>query len=47
MVLRIGTRKKFLCRPGVVGNKLAVQVTQKLEESERQDFEELSTELEE
>ncbi|MBN2532482.1 MAG: flagellar motor switch protein FliM [Spirochaetales bacterium] len=47
MVLRIGTRKKFLCRPGVVGNKLAIQVTQKLEESERQDFEELSTELEE
>lgn len=47
MVLRIGTRKKFLCRPGVVGNKLAIQVTQKLEDSERQDFEELSTEVEE
>ncbi|MBN2439839.1 MAG: flagellar motor switch protein FliM [Spirochaetales bacterium] len=47
MVLRIGTRKKFLCRPGMVGNKLAIQIIQKLEQSERQDFEELSTEVEE
>jgi len=47
MVLRIGTRKKFLCRPGVVGNKIAIQVTKKLEETSRQDFEELSTEVEE
>jgi flagellar motor switch protein FliM len=47
MVLRIGTRRKFLCRPGVVGNKLAVQVIQKLEETKQQDFEDLSTELEE
>ena len=48
MVLRIGTRKKFLCRPGMVGNKVAIQITQKLEESDRQEeFEELSTEVEE
>ena len=47
MVLRIGTRKKFLCRPGMVGNKLAIQIIQELEESDRQDFEELSTEVEE
>ncbi|MBN1698334.1 MAG: flagellar motor switch protein FliM [Spirochaetales bacterium] len=47
MVLKIGNRRKFLCRPGLVGNKLAVQVTQKLEDAEKQDFEELSTEVEE
>jgi flagellar motor switch protein FliM len=46
MVLKIGNRRKFLCRPGLVGNKLAVQVTQKLEDVDRQDFEELSTEVE-
>jgi flagellar motor switch protein FliM len=46
MVLKIGNRRKFLCRPGLVGNKLAVQVTQKLEDADRQDFEELSTEVE-
>ena len=28
MALKIGDRKKFLCRPGVVGNKIAVQVLQ-------------------
>jgi flagellar motor switch protein FliM len=47
MMLKIGNKKKFLCRPGLVGKKIAVQVTQKLEDVERQDFEELSTELEE
>jgi flagellar motor switch protein FliM len=47
MVLKIGNRKKFLCRPGLVGKKIAVQVTHRLEEMSRQDFEELSTEMEE
>jgi len=47
MVLKIGNRKKFLCRPGKVGNKIAVQVTHKIEDMDRQDFEELSTEVEE
>jgi flagellar motor switch protein FliM len=47
MVLKIGNRKKFLCRPGLMGNKMAVQVTQKLEEVERQEFEELTTDAEE
>jgi flagellar motor switch protein FliM len=42
MVLSIGNQKKFLCRPGVVGNKLAVQVTHKLEETRPEDFEELA-----
>lgn len=42
MVLMIGDRKKFLCRPGVVGNKLAVQVSKKLEEMGQEEFEELT-----
>ena len=44
MVLKIGTRDKFMCRPGVVGNKLAVQITEKLEEVTKSEFEELSGE---
>jgi len=46
-VLKIGDRKKFLCRPGMVGKKIAVQVTKKLEDVEKHEFEELSTEVEE
>lgn len=42
MVLMIGDRKKFLCRPGVIGNKLAVQVSKKLEEIAQEEFEELT-----
>jgi flagellar motor switch protein FliM len=44
MVLKIGTRDKFMCRPGIVGNKLAVQITEKLEEVTKSEFEELSAE---
>ena len=47
MVLNIGNRQKFLCRPGVIGNKLAVQITKKLEEIDKEEFEELATEGEE
>jgi flagellar motor switch protein FliM len=47
MALKIGNRRKFLCRPGVVGNKLAVQVTKKLEEILQEEFEELTTQGEE
>ncbi len=47
LVLKIGERKKFLCRPGVVGNKLAVQVTKKLEGMDEEGFEELAVEGEE
>jgi flagellar motor switch protein FliM len=47
MVLKIGDRRKFLCRPGVVGNKLAVQVIKKLEDIDQTDFEELTTGAEE
>jgi len=42
MVLMIGDRKKFLCCPGVIGNKLAVQVNKKLEEIAQEEFEELT-----
>ncbi len=41
MMLKIGDRKKFVCRPGVVGNKIAVQVLKKLEDIEQAEFEEL------
>jgi len=47
MVLKIGNRPKFLCRPGVVGNKVSVQITHKLEDVEQSEFEELATEGEE
>lgn len=47
MVLKVGNRKKFLCRPGLVGNKVAVQITEKLEDVEKEEFEELAVEGEE
>jgi len=42
MAIKVGNKRKFLCRPGVVGNKIAVQVIRKLEELDREDFEELA-----
>jgi len=47
MPLKVGDRKKFLCRPGALGNKLAVQIVKKLEEIEQAEFEELATGAEE
>ena len=44
MVLKLGNRPKFECLPGVVGRKLAVQVTRKIEDIEEAEFEELATE---
>ncbi len=44
MSLNIGNRRKFLCRPGQVGNKLAVQIVKQLEDVEHEDFEELVAE---
>jgi len=38
----IGGKAKFLCKPGVVGKRMAVQITKKLAEIEENDFEELS-----
>ena len=44
MVLKLGNRPKFDCRPGVVGTKLSVQVTRKIEDIDEDEFEELATE---
>ncbi len=44
MALRVGDRKKFWCKPGQIANKLAVQVTGKIEEIETEEFEELVAE---
>jgi len=46
MVLKVGNQPKFLCKPGVVGKKIAVQIIKKLEETE-EEFEELAAEGEE
>ena len=47
MVLTIGSKDKFYCRPGVVGNKISVQVIKKIESVEKEEFEELATGAEE
>jgi len=39
--LNVGSKKKFLCKPGVIGKKMAVQITEKLESIEQEEFEEL------
>ena len=44
LVLSVGNKKKFYCQPGVVGKKMAVQITGKLEDVTADDFEELSVE---
>ncbi|RKX74976.1 MAG: flagellar motor switch protein FliM [Spirochaetes bacterium] len=46
MILKVGNRAKFYCRPGIVKNKLAVQIIEKLEEMETDEFEELAAEEE-
>jgi flagellar motor switch protein FliM len=45
--LNIGNKKKFLCRPGVIGKKVAVQIIKKTAELEQEEFEELVTDGEE
>jgi flagellar motor switch protein FliM len=44
MTLNVGSRPKFLCKPGVVGKKLAVQIIKKLEDIAEEEFEELASE---
>lgn len=44
MALNVGDRRKFWCRPGQVGAKLAVQITSKIEDVETEEFEELVAE---
>jgi flagellar motor switch protein FliM len=45
--LNVGNKKKFLCQPGVIGKKMAVQVVRKIAELEQEEFEELASEGEE
>lgn len=47
LTLSVGSKKKFYCQPGVVGKKMAVQVIGKIEETDSDEFEELSAEGEE
>ncbi len=47
LVFTIGNRKKFHCRPGLLGNRVAVQITKVLEDIQQLDFEELAQEGEE
>ena len=42
--LTVGNKKKFFCQPGVVGKKMAVQITGKIEDIVADEFEELSVE---
>ena len=44
LTLSVGKKKKFYCQPGVVGKKMAVQITGKIEDLESDEFEELSVE---
>jgi flagellar motor switch protein FliM len=45
--LNVGNKKKFLCRPGVMGKKMAVQIIKKTAELEQSELEDLSSEEEE
>jgi flagellar motor switch protein FliM len=42
--LTVGSIPKFQCKPGVIGRKMAVQITKKLADLEDDDFEELISE---
>ncbi len=42
--LSVGNRAKFLCQPGVLGKKLAVQILEKIEDVTGDEFEELTSE---
>lgn len=47
LLVKIGNKPKFKCRPGVVGSKLAVQITAKKEDTKKEEYEELVIEGEE
>jgi flagellar motor switch protein FliM len=40
--LNIGNKRKFLCRPGYIGKKFAVQITKRVADPGLDDFEELT-----
>jgi flagellar motor switch protein FliM len=41
--VNIGNKRKFLCRPGYIGKKMAVQIIKKIADIEQGEFEELAT----
>ncbi|HBB13209.1 MAG: flagellar motor switch protein FliM [Treponema sp.] len=47
LTLSVGNKKKFYCQAGTIGKKVAVQVISKINESDEENFEELSAEGEE
>jgi flagellar motor switch protein FliM len=47
LVLSVGSQKKFYCQPGVVGQKRAVQIIEKIKDNDDDEFEELTAEGEE
>jgi flagellar motor switch protein FliM len=44
LTLSVGNKEKFLCQPGVIGKKMAVQVIGKIDQAESEEYEELSVE---
>ncbi|MDR1867612.1 MAG: flagellar motor switch protein FliM [Treponema sp.] len=46
-LLNVGNKNKFLCRPGIIGKKIAVQIVKRTAEIEQSDFEELDAKMEE
>ena len=44
LTLSVGNQPKFLCQPGVIGKKMAVQVIEKIKHPESEEYEELSVE---
>ncbi|NCN04220.1 MAG: flagellar motor switch protein FliM [Spirochaetales bacterium] len=47
MSLNVGNQTKFLCKPGQVGKKLAVQIVRQLGDNDVEEFEELAAEIDE
>jgi flagellar motor switch protein FliM len=47
LALNVGNKRKFLCRPGIIGKKMAVQVIRKTAELDRDEFAEFVSEGEE
>jgi flagellar motor switch protein FliM len=44
IVLTVGSKRKFFCQPGIVGKKMAVQITGKIDQDDVEEFEELGVE---
>jgi flagellar motor switch protein FliM len=44
LMLNVGGKRKFFCQPGIVGRKMAVQITGKVDHEEVEEFEEIGVE---